>query len=80
MNPQTLDPFRGGLLYHLLSMNHAEEKRVFWERTWNTYTLEQKRVIARFLEYIAVEVAEHRQDARLTWRCYWHQFSPSPTP
>ena len=78
---EELGVFRGGLLYDLLSPGHFDvDDRAGWERSWDFYTLEQKGVIARFLEYIALEVADHRQAARRTWRCYWHQFSPSPTP
>jgi hypothetical protein len=75
-HPEELGLFRGGLLYALLSPSHSDvDDRAGWERSWNSYTLEQKHVIARFLEYMASEVPEQRQEARLTWRCYWHQFS-----
>ena len=73
--PPGPDSLRGGMLYYQLSMNHEEEKRVFWELDWDTYTLEQKRVIARFLEFTTRKAGQHAQDARQAWRSYWHKFS-----
>ena len=75
-HPQELGLFRGGLLYALLSPSCSDvDDRALWERSWDIYTLEQKRVIARFLEYVALEVPEHRQDAHMTRRFFWFKFS-----
>lgn len=56
------------------------DDRAGWGRSWDRYTLEPKRVIARFLEYMTLEVAEHRQDAHMTWQFYWFKFSPAAAP
>lgn len=75
-HPEQLGPFRGGLLYALLSPSQTDmEDRAAWERSWDAFTLGQKRVIARFLEFMAGQGGDLAQDARLTWRAYWCKFS-----
>ena len=50
-----------------------EKDRAKWERSWDNYTLAQKRVIARFLEFIALNDGL-AQDAQLAWQSYWFKF------
>ena len=71
--PPEQDQLRGGLLYFMLSPAGGTEAA----GSWDVFTLEQKRVIARFLEFIASGSGPLAQDARLTWRSYWFKFSQS---
>jgi len=88
-HPEGLLPHWGGMLFwQLRLMDHKEKERARWERCWGKYTLEQKRVIARFLEFMALEARQHGPDASATeqdtqiaelaeraWRSYWFKFS-----
>ena len=69
--PPGQDPLRGGLLYFQLSPADGTEE----EGSWEVFTLEQKRVIARFLEFMAHDGGPLAQDARLALRSYWFKFS-----
>jgi hypothetical protein len=69
--PPGRDLLRGGLLYFALSPAGGTEE----EGTWEVFTLEQKRVIARFLESVAGDGGPLAQDAWLTWQSYWFKFS-----
>jgi hypothetical protein len=69
--PPERDFLRGGLLYFQLSPAGGTEE----EGDWEVFTLEQKRVIARFLEFVAGDGGPLAQDAWLTWRSYWYKFS-----
>jgi hypothetical protein len=74
--PPEQDLLRGGLLYFLLSPAGGTEE----EGSWDCFTLEQKRVIARFLEFMASGGGPLAQDARLAWRSYWFKFSQTTPP
>ncbi len=74
--PPGRDLLRGGLLYFALSPAGGTEA----EGDWDYLTLEQKRVIARFLEFMASEGGPLAQDARLTWQSYWFKFSQTSPP
>jgi hypothetical protein len=74
--PPEQDQLRGGLLYFVLSPAGGTEA----EGSWDYLTLEQKRVIARFLEFMACDGGPLAQDARLTWRSCWFKFSQTAPP
>ena len=74
--PPERDLLRGGLLYFTLSPAGGTEDAGSWE----VFTLEQKRVIARFLEFMASDGGPLAQDARLTLRSYWFKFSQTAPP
>ena len=83
-------PPAGGvsLFLHLSVTGHKPKDRLRCECSFDRFTLEQKRVIARFLEFMALEVHEHvsaasatEQDAQVAdfaeraWQSYWFKFS-----
>jgi hypothetical protein len=74
-NPPGPNAPRSVFLYDQLTFTHQEGKRVFWELGWDIYTREQKRVIARFLEFIVREGGPFAHAARVAWQSYWHKFS-----
>jgi hypothetical protein len=73
-NPPGPNAPRSDFLYYQLTFTHQEGKRVFQELGWDIYTREQKRVIARFLDFIVHEGGPFAQAARLAWQSYWHKF------
>ena len=84
-----LPPGCGGMLFLQLSITgHKPQDRLCSERSFDRFPLEQKRVIARFLEFMALEGgssspatgateldAQIAQDAERAWQTYWFQFS-----
>jgi hypothetical protein len=89
-HPQGLHPGCGALLFVQLSVTgHKPKDRLCCEQSFDRFTLEQKRVIARFLEFMAMEAREAgpaasatKQDAEFAdwaeraWQSYWFKFSP----
>jgi len=80
-HPHGLAPHHGGLLYWSLSLRDQKLKdRARWERSWDKYSLEQKRATARFLEFMAREAAQlghppHIAElADVAWKSYWFKF------
>jgi hypothetical protein len=76
------------LFLQLSIMGHKPKERLRDEQSFDVFTPEQKRVIARFLEFMALEASEPamaggvtEQDAQIAylaeqaWRSYWFQFS-----
>ena len=88
-HPRGRPPACGVSLFLQLSVTgHKPKDRLRCECSFDRFTLEQKRVIARFLEFMALEVHEHgpaasatEQDAQVAdlaeraWQSYWFKFS-----
>ena len=91
-HPRGLLPGCGALLFLQLSVTgHKPKDRLCCEQSFDRFTLEQKRVITRFLEFMALEACDSgpaasatRQDAEFAdwaeraWQSYWFKFSPPP--
>jgi hypothetical protein len=91
-HPRGLLPGCGALLFLQLSVTgHKPKDRLCCEQSFDRFTLEQKRVIARFLEFMALEACDAgpaasttKQDAEFAdwaeraWQSYWFKFSPPP--
>lgn len=84
-HPDGLPPHSGGMLFLQLSVTgHKPKDRLRCERAFDLFTPTQKRVIARFLEFMALESPGRKagQDAVVSdlagqaWQSYWFQFSP----
>lgn len=77
---QGLDTSRGSLLYfHFQPFGNTPKALKQWERSWDVFTPEQKRVIARFLEFVAASDGHHQQDAEMSLRSFWRKFSQPST-
>lgn len=71
----------GGLLNQLWLSGHKPKDRLRAEQDFDKFTPVQKRLIARFLEFMALESADpYITDlARQVWESYWFKFAePSP--
>jgi hypothetical protein len=89
-HPRGLLPGRGALLILQLSVTgHKAKDRLSCEQSFDRFTLEQKRVMTRFLEFMALEACDSgpaapatRQDAEFAdwaqraWQSYWFKFGP----
>jgi hypothetical protein len=83
-HPKGLGPFRGVVLFALLSVwGHKDKERLRVEQSFDRFTLEQKHVLARFVELMALEAGnpEVRYLAEQAWQSYWHKFGePGAAP
>jgi hypothetical protein len=91
-HPRGLPPHWGGMLFYQLSiMGHKTKDRLRCEQSFDRFSLEQKRVIARFLEFMALEAGDSspaagnaEQGARIAdlahqaWQSYWFKFNQPP--
>lgn len=88
-HPRGLPPGCGGMLFLQLTVTgHKPKERLRSEQAFDRFTLEQKRVIARFLEFMALE-ARHAEvpdaatdqetqiayAAEQAWQSYWFKVS-----
>ena len=81
-HPHRLPPGNGGMLFlQLTILGHKPKARSRDEQSFDQFTLEQKRVIARFLEFMALENSGSPQEGQLAylaqqaWQSYWFKFS-----
>jgi hypothetical protein len=60
-----------------LSLGHRPKERARSEQSVDRFTPEQKRVLARFVEWAVVEAADPdlQYQAEEAWSSYWHQFA-----
>ena len=83
-HPEGLGPFRGVVLFALLSVwGHRDKERLRGEQSFDRFTLKQRHVVARFVELMALESgdADLRYLAEQAWQSYWHKFGePSAAP
>lgn len=83
-HPKALGPSRGVVLFALLSVwGHKDKERLRAEQSFDRFTLEQKHVVARFVELIALQDgdADLRYLAEQAWQSYWHKFGePDAAP
>ena len=92
-HPRGLRPGHGAALFLGLAVAGNKPKdRLRCEQSFDRFTLEQKRVVARFLEFMALEDRSFgpgvatQQDAEIAdwaeraWQSHWFKFSPSPKP
>lgn len=83
-HPAGLGAGRGGALFMSLSVwGHTPNARARSARSLDRFTPEQKRVVARFVEWAALEAADPdlKYQAEEAWSSYWHRFAePSDGP
>ena len=76
-HPEGFGSSRGVVLFALLSVwGHKHKERLRSEQSFDRFTLEQKHVVARFVEWMALEAgdADLRYLAEQAWQSYWHKF------